>query len=680
MYPHDKLDWHLSRLENRLDAVPDDVAARLQLATVALSKAWFHDGGEVWFNRALTQARRVIQHDPSSQSALTVAGGALIGLGRPEPAARYLDEALRLDPESANVHLALGALHRHQDQRHQAVRELEIACRLASDAWEPHGLLGELLWDRHQELGGPTRLLERSQFHLVRALQLGASAAVRANLLYVLGITCLHGGRFADADKLFRTLREDSRHRSRAQYYLGLVAYQMGRHENAVLYLRQHLRASGESSKVWTRVAMASIQLGEVVKAREACNRALALDPTDLQARYVLATALLEEGRTEDAAKGFRDILQDAPDHLAAFRELIAIRARAGDARWLVGALRSEVGVFDRLPRTARSAPGGGAVYAGPRAATRSRIQATLDGLAQFGQPLEADILDAMELTTDEGIRLALWNAAIDRIAARRASSVAHGLKEPGRMYSATAGHEILALAYRLDPATLIQGLQIGADDLRRAAVDRHGPARDVGAHREHVDDERREARAWQALLLLAAASHDTDTTRALLVRWAAEADTDLAFAARAGLVMLGDADAAESLRRAANGRGAGHLVDALRRAAVPPRAEGAPRIVTDEPDRVCSTCGRRGGEVHHLVVGLDAAVCDECTTAIARNRRQLATNDLEVRCRLTGDTNVEARSIYVFRGIPVSSRAVDWSLGLREREEIDRYLASWKR
>src|SRR5690606_12174217 len=155
MLPHDKLDWTLSRLDQRLESAPDDAVARLEFATAALSRALFHDGGEVWFNTALTQARRLLQHDPSSTSAMTVAGLALVGLGRTEPAARYLDESLKLSQERPEVHLALGELHRHAGDRHQAVRELEIACRLAPTSWEAHALLGRLLGEHAAELGAP---------------------------------------------------------------------------------------------------------------------------------------------------------------------------------------------------------------------------------------------------------------------------------------------------------------------------------------------------------------------------------------------------------------------------------------------------------------------------------------------------------------------------------------------
>ena len=134
LFPHDKLDWSIRRLEQRLDGSPDDASTRLDYAQHCLSKAWFHDGGEVWFNKALTQARRVLQHDPASPGALVVAGASLVGLDRLEPAQRYLDEALRVAPESATVHLALGAAHdaarrlgAPSGDRHQAVREVEMA-------------------------------------------------------------------------------------------------------------------------------------------------------------------------------------------------------------------------------------------------------------------------------------------------------------------------------------------------------------------------------------------------------------------------------------------------------------------------------------------------------------------------------------------------------------------------
>jgi tetratricopeptide (TPR) repeat protein len=679
MFPHDKLDWTLSRLEQRLEHAPDDTVARLEYATGHLSQAMFHDGGEMSFNHALTQARRVLQHDPSSPGALVVAGASLVGLGRIEAATRYLDEALKLQPDRADVHLALGTLHQQAGDRHQAVREMEFACRLAPGSWEPHYLLGRLLAERADELGGPRRMLERSQFHIVRALHLGPSAALGANLLNALGVMCLRTGRYNDALKLFTRLQDHDKYSDKAQYYLGLVSYHLGRYKNSILHHRRYLDKHGENAHVHARIGMSYLHLGEVQKAREASNHALAIEPGDLQARWTLGCAWLEEGHVDEAVRTFKGILQDAPDHLPAFTELVRIRRDRGDARWLEQALRAEVGGHDRVPLRDRreNQTGRGTIEIDPRSATRSRIRVVLEALAQLGEDTAPTILETMDLTTSEGLRYQLWEAALAQVASRRARKALRSLKEPGRHFGAQAGRDVLTLAEFLPEAMLTNGLQVEEDDLKRAAVERHGPATDVSAHRANVDRERQEARAWQSLLLLAVATRQTRSGRNLLVRWASDADPELADAARAALVMLGDTEAPSHLRERARQRGAEHLVDALLAEIAPTEPQQAPRPVSDDESAVCSTCGRRVPQVEHIMVGRNAAICNHCMMEIARNRRELATDNPSVACALSGSTLLESHAIYEFRGVPVAAEVVDESLGLAERDEVDRYFLS---
>ncbi len=679
LFPHDKLDWSLRRHEERLERTPDDANARLEYAASLLSKAQFHDGGEPKYNSALAEARRVLQQDPGSVPAMVIAGLCLVGLDRIEPASRYLDEALKREPERADVHLAYGVFHQGARRvgdpagdRHQAIREFEMACRLAPEAWEPHALLAMALWERATDLGGPgaaPRLLERSQFHTVRALELGAATSASPALVYHLGITCLHTTRFEDAAKLLTRLLDDSRYRSRAQYYLGLVYYRMGKHKNAVLSLRQHLDNGPESARVHARIGMCYLQLGEVVKAREACNRALAIDADDLQARWTLGCALVEEGREDEAVKMFKAILEDAPDHAPAFAELTRTRSRRGDTGWLRKALRAEVGVFDRLPV---AGPG-----PDPRATTLTRIQSVLGAMEEVDEDAVGPILAAMDLTSDERLRFTLWEAALDHESGRRARSMARRLKEPGTQYDAAAGREVLALAHRIQEPLLVAGLQIDEEDLRRAAVDRHGPARDVSDHRMAIDAERRQARAWQALLLLAIASHGNPSSRKLLMRWGAEADADLADAANAALIILGDDGAAEALRKRAKSRGVGHLVDAMEAQVAAPHRRHPVRPAATGESSECTTCGRRTHDVDLMLIGAQAAVCNHCLTHIAQHRRELETEDPEAVCALSRLGRFESAALYVHNGIGVSRQVVDHGLGLLEREAIDRYLGA---
>ena len=299
-----------------------------------------------------------------------------------------------------------------------------------------------------------------------------------------------------------------------------------------------------------------------------------------------------------------------------------------------------------------------------------------------------ATILAAMDLTTDESTRFQLWEAALDHVRGIKAQAVIGDLEAPGRTYSAKAGRQVLSLARSLPEPLLVKALQIDEEDLRKAAVDRHGAASDVGGHRRAVDAERRQARAWQALVLLSIASHDNQDSRPLLVRWAEEADAELADAARAALVMLGDEESTELLQRRAAGRGASNLMEAMVAQVTAPSL-GASRVrvraVTSgsggdvEGDLACTSCGRKLAEVSHMMVGGadgNAVVCEVCLAEIALHRRDLANVDPEAVCALSGRSGFETAAMYTYEGLVVCREVVDLGLGLLERQTVDRFLA----
>ena len=49
-----------------------------------------------------------------------------------------------------------------------------------------------------------------------------------------------------------------------------------------------------------------------------------------------------DDGERDDAVRLFRELLEMAPDHTDAYAELVRLRARDQDVRWLRQALRSE--------------------------------------------------------------------------------------------------------------------------------------------------------------------------------------------------------------------------------------------------------------------------------------------------------------------------------------------------
>ncbi|GDX81960.1 hypothetical protein LBMAG42_37710 [Deltaproteobacteria bacterium] len=672
MYPHAKLEWTQARLEERVEAAPDDAAARTELARVCLSRALYHGGGEALAAQALQHARKLVHDDPQAPEGHVIAGAALVASDRPDAAKKFLDEAVRLAPERGDLHLAMGAFYRSQRDLHLAIKHLENACRAAPESWESHLLLGRALSERARQIGGQ-RLIERAQYHLVQALSLEPSPDLLPALMRDLGLLCLLTGRFADAEKLFIRLRQNPRFSSVARKYLGQVAFSLGKYKGAIQHDRQYLEllvaaGHGEEPGVLAQIGMSFLHLGELDRAREFCNRALVLDPDLLVARHALGCVMVEEGQTGDAIKLFRDCLNDHPEDIASYVELARTRRRAGDAVWLQKALNVEVGEYDKLPVT------GGTVA--PRLVARKRIDVLLDELRAVGPSSVGAVLQALEFTEDEGLRFALWESACGLAAGHVADEVATRLREPGRFFSVNLARNALSAASCIPEPALTAGLHVTLEDVQRAAVDRRGNAHDLVAHRRAVEAEREVARAWQAVLLLAIATRRSRSARQLLAGWGAGVDPELAVAVHAAQAMCGEPEAIKALHRRAQEKGAAVLVDRLLARITPPPQRGDPQAVAGGDTR-CSACGRPGGEVTHLMTGTRAVLCDVCIGEVVQNRRSLVAPD-DAACHLCGRTHFEARSLWRVHGVDVCAHCVDLSVGLRERDAVDRFLQSW--
>lgn len=683
LFPHLKLDWNIKNLREQLDdsertarerrrdnedETGPDATERMALARHLIARAFFHGGGEQAASEALQLCRKVLTSEPAHPEALVLAGFALLSMNRPDGAEKYFDQAVEADTERADLRLGMGCLARERIQRGQAVRELEFACRIAPDSWEANLFLGRALAELARPQGNPRRIIERSQYHLIRALKLEPPPDVLAALLKDIGISCMLTGRYREAERFFVRLREHETYAPAARYFLGQVAYQLGKYHNAIQHYRQVLRTRPDDPKVLARMGMAWFQLGELAKAREASHQAMLLDPDNLAARHALGCALLEEGNTTEALKTFRETLRDHPSHLPSYIEMVRTRRLGGDQRWLVQALHSEVGTFDRLPH-------GGEID--PRDATRARIQVVLDELRTVGPSTVRDILAAIDLSQDEGVRFMLWEAALGMSIASVADDVATKLREPGEHYGVDLGIEAIATASALPDPVLVGGLSIDEEDLKRNAVNRHGPTSDVAQHRARVEQERVQARTYQALGLVALASRRSATGKAILKKWGDSGDPDLTIATLTGLALYGDPEAADQLLSRAASRGAAHHVQHLLDQVTPPEARTEPEPVTAGGHTQCSTCGRGPSEIDHMMVGGGAVICDRCVLRVSQHRRSLPAPDGAM-CNLCGRSPFEVTGLYAYNNTAICSACIERSLGLLEREEVARFLASY--
>ena len=149
---------------------------------------------------------------------------------------------------------------------------------------------------------------------------------------------------------------------------------------------------------------------------------------------------------------------------------------------------------------------------------TRQRIETILDELRDVGPSMLSTVLGSIDRTQDEGLRFQLWESACAMVLGAVADAASSRLRDPARHYGPGLGLEALSSAAVLPEPVLTAGLKLDEADLKKAAVDRHGPADDVAAHRKNIATERKRARAYRLLLLAIGVPRST-SGKSLLAR-----------------------------------------------------------------------------------------------------------------------------------------------------------------
>lgn len=105
---------------------------------------------------------------------------------------------------------------------------------------------------------------------------------------------------------------------------LGRYELATGDSNAAISYYEQALSIS-KSPKAAVQLAKAYYTIKEVGKGIDVLQKWLENNPRDIAVRYILANSLLQSGAVEKAKVEFKNILQDAPDHILALNNLAFI-------------------------------------------------------------------------------------------------------------------------------------------------------------------------------------------------------------------------------------------------------------------------------------------------------------------------------------------------------------------
>jgi len=153
-------------------------------------------------------------------------------------------------------------------------------------------------------------------------------------------------GRLGEAEASYRQALSIHPRHSEAWHGLGLVAFQIGRHDLAEEWLRHASRLCPHDPATHSNLGAVYVRTGRLTEAIESFHRALRLNPNLAETYNNLGLALAENGRPGDAVPAYRRALQLQPadpeahfnlgnalSELGRFEEAVAAFRRALDLR-----------------------------------------------------------------------------------------------------------------------------------------------------------------------------------------------------------------------------------------------------------------------------------------------------------------------------------------------------------
>jgi protein O-GlcNAc transferase len=149
------------------------------------------------------------------------------------------------------------------------------------------------------------------------------------------GLRLHQSGRLAEAASRYRQVLEQEPDSPDATHYLGLLAYQNKRYDDAVRLIGKSIGIKADSPPAHSNLGNALAMLGRYAEAEAAFRNALALDPRLADAWFNLANVQREQQKFDDADAAYRQVISLRPDHTGAYNNLanlLLIRDRKTEA------------------------------------------------------------------------------------------------------------------------------------------------------------------------------------------------------------------------------------------------------------------------------------------------------------------------------------------------------------
>lgn len=201
-----------------------------------------------------------VRENPQSAAARKLLGMDEYMLGRSDDAFRELQRAIDLAPDDADAFYYLGRLYFSTDNAPAALKSFERAAQLDPSSVRIHNQMGQTL----EALGRQ----DEAEREYLNAIELNEAASKKSEW---------------------------------PLYNLGVLYFQDGRIDNAVLYFRRALVCNPGFPDAKIKLAIVLSQQGHSQEAERLLGQAVASDPLNAEGHYRLGLLLLKIGKPEQA-------------------------------------------------------------------------------------------------------------------------------------------------------------------------------------------------------------------------------------------------------------------------------------------------------------------------------------------------------------------------------------------
>ena len=293
---------------------------------------------------ALVVAEKTNKLFPDDIEGMSVFGSCLRANGRFDESLKYLDKAIKIDPNYAEALINRGLIYLHKKYKANALTDLEKAYHIKpyiKQIW--HLILNLKIEVKEYE---DTISLAEEMVKL-DPVDEKAFAAIA---------TCYQQLKNYDQTVVFYkkvlSLRPDY---PEVYNNMGVALKDQGKLEDAIEAYNKALSIKPYYAEAYTNMGNALNDQGNLEDAIEAYNKALSIKPDNAEAYTNLGVALKDQGKLEDAIEAYNKALSIKPDYAEAIVNASSLKNQISDTELINKVFERKLGTHDveliKLPK-----------------------------------------------------------------------------------------------------------------------------------------------------------------------------------------------------------------------------------------------------------------------------------------------------------------------------------------